>query len=71
MIEHLDLDSIAIIAPSSPEGRLCVDAFLEELDLKEIHPIFIEWYVPGTKTMKRQFSSLRKTAWDLIPNFKY
>lgn len=67
MTEILGLDSIAIVAPSTPKGRQCVDAFLEELDRKEINPVFVEWYSPETRNMKRQFSSLRKTAWKLIP----
>ncbi len=67
MTEILALDSIAIIAPSTPEGRQCVDAFLKVLDQKEINPILVEWYSSESRNMKRQFSSLRKMAWELIP----
>ena len=67
MTEILALDSIAIVAPSTPEGRQCVDAFLKVLDQKEINPILVEWYSPESRNMKRQFSSLRKRAWELIP----
>ena len=67
MTEILGVDSIAIVAPSTTEGRQCVDAFLKVLDQKEITPILVEWYSPKSRNMKRQFSSLRKRAWELIP----
>ncbi len=67
MTEILGLDSIAIVAPSTPGGRQCVDAFLKVLDQKEINPILVEWYSPESRNMKRHFSSLRKRAWELIP----
>ena len=67
MTEILGLDSIAIVAPTTSEGRQCVDAFLQVLDHKEINPILVEWYSPESRNMKRQFSALRKRAWELIP----
>ena len=52
MTEILGVDSIAIVAPSTPEGRQCVDAFLKVLDQKEITPILVEWYSPKSQNMK-------------------
>tara|TARA_Y100000588_G_scaffold322509_1_gene354515 strand:+ start:2540 stop:4378 length:1839 start_codon:yes stop_codon:yes gene_type:complete len=67
MTEVLGLDSIAVVAPSTPEGRQCVDAFLEELDRREITPVLVEWYSPGSRDLKRPLSSLREIAWKLVP----
>jgi len=67
MTEHLNLDTIAVIAPASEEGKQYVDAFLAELDKQSIVPIFLDWYHHDSKNLKKQFTALRKTAWDLLP----
>lgn len=61
------LPEIAILAPADQFGQEMVDAYLEELDRLDLHPAVVEWYYDLPEDLNRQFASIRKTAWSLVP----
>lgn len=66
-IQNMQATSIAILAPADGYGKTLVDAFIKELDLNGIEPVTIEWYSDDPKNLKREFISIRKSAWALVP----
>lgn len=61
------IPEIAILAPADEFGQEIVDAYMKELDQLELHPAVVEWYYDLPENLTRQFQSIRKTAWNLIP----
>ena len=66
-VQKLGLKNIAVLAPSNEMGHNLVDAFCGELDLLGFAPVKVEWYFGIPEDLQRQFNSIRKTAWDLMP----
>ena len=66
-VQKLGLKNIAVLAPSNEMGHNLVDAFCGELDLLGFAPVKVEWYFGIPEDLQRQFISIRKTAWDLMP----
>ena len=66
-VQKLGLKNIAVLAPSNEMGHNLVDAFCAELDLLGFAPVKVEWYFGIPEDLQRQFNSIRKTAWDLMP----
>ena len=67
LVNHLQLENIAVIAPGDDEDRAQADFFLDELHQLGIDPVAVEWYHGKPENISRQFKVLRKTAWGLIP----
>ena len=65
--EYLTKDSIAIIAPADDYGHSVIDAFLKEMDALDHTVVVVEWYTGKPENLKKQFQSLRQTAFNLIP----
>ena len=61
----LDLDSIAVLAPADNFGRSLIDAFVKEVDQLGKKIVGVEWYSGIPTDLKRQFTNLRKIAFDL------
>ena len=64
-INHLGLDSIAIIAPANKNIERQVDAFVREVDRLGGKIVATEWYSGEPKNLKRQFSFLRQVGFRL------
>ena len=64
-INHLGLDSIAIIAPAKKNIEIQVDAFVREVDRLGGKIVATEWYSGEPKNLKRQFSYLRQVGFRL------
>tara|TARA_B100000941_G_scaffold290855_1_gene275267 strand:+ start:1328 stop:3199 length:1872 start_codon:yes stop_codon:yes gene_type:complete len=65
VINHLGLDSIAIIAPANKNIEMQVDAFVREVDRLGRKIVATEWYSGEPKNLKRQFSFLRQVGFRL------
>ncbi|RZP28717.1 hypothetical protein EVA23_06980 [bacterium] len=61
----LELDSIAVLAPADNFGRSLTDAFIKEVDQLGKKVVGVEWYSGLPTDLKRQFTNLRKIAFDL------
>ena len=68
MINELGYTSIAILSPGYGENKLNTDYFIEECHQLGVNPVAIEWYVETPLDLSRQLTSIRKKAWELIPN---
>ncbi len=64
------LDSIAVLAPSIGEGYQLANAFIEELKALGTALVHVEWYSEIPENLSRQFKSIRKKAWAMIPKDK-
>ena len=64
-INHLGLDSIAIIAPANKNIEMQVDAFVREVNRLGGKIVATEWYSGEPKNLKRQFSFLRQVGFRL------
>ena len=62
----LELDSIAVLAPADNFGRSLTDAFIKEVDQLGKKVVGVEWYSGLPTDLKRQFTNLRKIAFDLV-----
>ena len=65
--EYLDKDSVAAIISSDEFGNAILDEFLKEMDALDKTVIAVEKYSGKPENLKKQFQSLRKTAFNLIP----
>ena len=65
VVNHLGLDSIAIIAPANKNIEMQVDAFVREVDRLGRKIVATEWYSGEPKNLKRQFSFLRQVGFRL------
>jgi hypothetical protein len=66
-VQKLGLKNIAVLAPANKMGHNLVDSFCKELDLLGQIPVKLEWYSDVPEDLRRQFKSIRKTAWELMP----
>ena len=66
-VESLELKNVAVLAPSNEMGHNLVDSFCRELDILGQPPVAIEWYFDIPEDLNAQFSSIRETAWELMP----
>ena len=64
-INHLGLDSIAILAPANKNIEMQVDAFVREVNRLGGKIVATEWYSGEPKNLKRQFSFLRQVGFRL------
>ncbi len=66
-ILNLGLDSLAVISPADEFGQQLTDAFIKEVDRLGKTVVLTEWYSGTPKNLSRQFKSLRKMAFSLLP----
>ena len=67
IVSELGLSNIAVIAPANQDGEIQTDSFIRELDRLGSNVVATEWYSGEPINLKRQFKSLRKVAFDLLP----
>ncbi len=66
-VNILGLKNIAVLAPADDINKNYADNFILELNQLGIDPIVTEWYYGKPENISRQFSSIRKIAWSLLP----
>ncbi|NOZ74199.1 MAG: amino acid ABC transporter substrate-binding protein [FCB group bacterium] len=59
------LTSMAVLAPSDNFGHPIVEAFIDEYEYLGGKILVQEWYSGKPENLRRQFSALRKKAWEL------
>lgn len=65
--ENLGKDSVAVLAPADAFGEAITDAFLKEMDALNRKVVAVERYRGKPENLKKQFISLRRIAFNLIP----
>ena len=68
IINVLGYTSIAVLSPGYGKNKLNTDYFIKECHQLGVDPVAIEWYVETPLDLSRQLSSIRKKAWELVPN---
>jgi hypothetical protein len=68
MISFFRLKNIAVLSPVDNESKVITDYFLNECHQLGIKPIAVEWYSEKPENISKQFKSIRKAAWSLIPS---
>ena len=66
-INILEYKNIAVLSPADDKNKNYADNFIKELNQLGIEPVSIEWYYGRPENISRQFNSIRKAAWALIP----
>ena len=67
-VNILGYKNIAVLSPADDINKNYADNFIEELNQLGVDPVSIEWYYGKPENISRQFSSIRKVAWSLIPD---
>ena len=67
MVNEMGLENIAILSPGDAKSKFMTDQFIGELFQLGVDPVAIEWYHEKPENISRQFKSIRKVAWDLLP----
>ncbi len=70
IVETLEAENIAVLAPADKFGQSLVDAFTEKLSTYNQTPQIIEWYSGVPMNLSRQFKSIRTKAWELTETDK-
>jgi len=71
MVETLQVENIAVLAPADKFGKSLVDAFTEKLAFYNQSPQIVEWYSGIPMNLTRQFKTIRSKAWDLSMRNSY
>ncbi|OUW78270.1 MAG: hypothetical protein CBD77_04585 [bacterium TMED217] len=66
-VNILGFKNIAVLAPADDINKNYADNFILELNQLGIDPVVTEWYYGKPENISRQFSSIRKIAWSLLP----
>jgi len=67
LVHEMGLQKIAIISPGSGHSLLMTKYFIKELNQLGIEPVGLEWYHNKPENISRQFKSIRRKAWSLLP----
>ena len=67
MVNEMGLENIAILSPGDAKSKFMTDQFIDELFQLGVDPVALEWYHQKPENISRQFKSIRKVAWDLLP----
>jgi hypothetical protein len=67
MITELGFENIAVLSPGDGKLKAMTDHFLEECHQLGVDPVATEWYIEKPENILRQFKSIRKIAWTLLP----
>jgi hypothetical protein len=72
VVNNLNLEKVAIIAPRTEEGIEEVDSFLKEMDKLNKEPVSIQWYENTDPIDLRElFQNLREVAWEINAQDEY
>ena len=72
MINNLQLEKIAIIAPKTNDGIKEVDSFLEQMNRLNKEPVSIQWYENTEPVdLRGIFTELREVAWEIQHEDEY
>ena len=66
-VNILGYSHIAVLSSADDINKNYADNFILELNQLGIEPITVEWYYGKPENISRQLSSIRKTAWSLLP----
>ncbi|MBH90918.1 MAG: hypothetical protein CMG67_02235 [Candidatus Marinimicrobia bacterium] len=66
-INILGFKNIAVLSPADDKNKNYADNFIKEMNQLGVDPVSTEWYYGRPENISRQFSSIRKAAWSLIP----
>ncbi len=67
-VNILGFKKIAVLSSADDINRNYADHFIEELNQLGVDPISVEWYYGKPENLSKQFSSIRKSAWSLVPD---
>ena len=67
VINILGYSNIAVLSPADDINKSYANNFIKELNQLGVEPVSIEWYYGRPENISRQFSSIRKIAWSLVP----
>jgi len=68
MVKEMNLKNIAVLSPTYGKFKYMTDQFIDELFQLGIDPVVTEFYHEKPENIKRQFKSIRNTAWSLVPD---
>ena len=75
VVNILKYKNIAVLSPADDINKNYADNFILELNQLGVEPVIVEWYYDKPENISRQFESIRKIAWSLLPkedpNIKY
>ncbi len=72
VVNNLNLEKVAIIAPRTKEGVDEVDSFLKEMDRLNKEPVSIQWYENTDPIdLRSLFKNLREIAWEINAQAEY
>ena len=67
VINILGYSNIAVLSPADDINKSYANNFIKELNQLGVEPVSIEWYYGRPENISRQFSSIRKVGWSLVP----
>ena len=67
MVQEYGFENIAILSPGDSKSKRRTDFFISELYQLGIDPVAVEWYIENPDNISKQFKSIRKMAWKLVP----
>ena len=72
IVNNLNLEKIAVIAPRTKESVEEVDSFLKEMDKLNKEPVSIQWYENTNPIdLRGLFKNLRELAWEINAQDEY
>ena len=67
-VNILGYKNIGVLSSADDENKNYANHFIEELNQLGVDPISVEWYYGKPENLSKQFTSIRKSAWSLLPN---
>ena len=67
-VNILGYKKIAVLSSAEDLNRNYADHFIEELNQLGVDPVAVEWYYGKPENLSKQFFSIRKSAWSLVPD---
>ena len=66
-VNILGYKNIGVLSSADDENKNYANHFIEELNQLGVDPISVEWYYGKPENLSKQFTSIRKSAWSLVP----
>ena len=67
-VNILGFKNIGVLSSADDENKNYANHFIEELNQLGVDPISVEWYYGKPENLSKQFTSIRKSAWSLVPS---
>ena len=67
-VKILGYKNIGVLSSADDENKNYANHFIEELNQLGVDPISVEWYYGKPENLSKQFTSIRKSAWSLVPS---